>query len=139
MTVGIDYGRLRRIREDILADPEHFSMVDWVSERGNATCIGGRAALDAGYITLRQSVSASNRFYDVTEAGAAIGGGRQGDDEARFRVALNLTREEADRLFNVDQWPQPLYVEYAMARSPEARADVAARRIDLFIKTRGHE
>lgn len=137
MTVGIDTARLRRVRDGILADPDHFSMVDWVSERGNATCIGARAALDAGFITLRQAVNPdTNRFYDFTAAGAAYGD-HHPYDETPFRVALNLTAEEADRLFTVDHWPQPYYVDYAKARSPQLRADVAALRIDHFIKTRG--
>ena len=138
MTPGIDTARLRRVRALIVADPEHFSMFDWVSEDGQAACIGGLAAIDAGFIAKRDSRDpVTQRFYDVTPAGAAFD--HHAYDEARFRVALNLTPEEADRLFEAEHWPQPFYVDYAKARSPRARADVAAQRIDLFIRTRGRE
>jgi len=137
VTPGIDTAGLRRVRDEIVADPAHFSMRDWVSESG-CLCIGGRAALAAGFITLRSERNTeTGRLYDLTEAGAACG--EHPYDEARFRVALNLTPEEADRLFDVEKWPQPLYVDYAKARSPQARADIAVRRIDLFIRTRGRE
>lgn len=137
MTVGIDYVRLRRVREQIIASPGQFSMTDWVSNKGHATCIGGLAAIDAGFIALRESQHPETfRYYDVTDAGSTIGEGLF--DEARFRVALNLTPDEADRLFDVERWPQPFYVDYAKAQGAD-RADVAARRIDLFIRTRGHQ
>lgn len=136
--VGIDYGRLKRVRARILAEPEKFSMFDWVSDDGRAADIGGLAAIDAGFITPRSTRHpVTHLLYDVTERGAALD--RYVYDQARFGVALNLTPEEADRLYHVERWPAIFATEYALADSPRTRAEVAARRIDFFIKTRGHQ
>lgn len=137
-SVGIDYVRLKRVRARIVAEPEKFSMFDWVSDEGRAADIGGLAAIDAGFITPRTTRHpVTQTFYDVTPRGAALD--RYVYDQARFGVALNLTPEEADRLYDVDRWPAIFAAEYARAATPQARADVAARRIDFFIKTRGHQ
>lgn len=145
MSPGIHTERLRRVRNQIVADPEHFGMDDWARPMfgadgaycGTAHCIGGLAALDAGFIAVRQAPHPGRGvWYDITAASPVE---RYPYDQGRFAEALNLIPDEADRLFSVERWPQPFYVEYALARSPKERAELTARRIDLFIRTRGRE
>src|SRR5687767_4912038 len=102
-SVGINYPRLKRVRALILAEPERFSMVDWVSEEGRVADIGGLAAIDAGFIAPRTSRHPhTGLWYDVTPAGATLDHNLY--DQARFRVALSLAPEEADRLFHAERW-----------------------------------
>lgn len=145
MSPNINTERLRRVRDQIVAEPERFDMGDYARPvfspdgalLGTVHCIGGLAAIDAGYIVARRSRDPERMvWYDVTTASPAE---RYPYDAGRFAEALSLIPEEADRLFGVEQWPAPFHVEYALAGSPEVRASVAARRIDRFIKTRGRE
>jgi hypothetical protein len=145
MSPGINTERLRRVRDRIVAEPERFDMGDYARPvfspegvfLGTVHCIGGLAAIDAGYIVARGSRDPERMvWYDITAASPVE---RYPYDDYRFAEALSLIPDEANRLFGVDQWPAPFNTEYALAGSPEVRASVASRRIDRFIRTRGRE
>lgn len=59
--------------------------------------------------------------------------------------ALGLTGKQRDRLFaaasdlNIGYWPEKFVRAYQSAKSPAARASVAAERIEHFIATKGKE
>jgi sugar phosphate isomerase/epimerase len=56
--------------------------------------------------------------------------------EVRARKLLNLSKNEADKLFFVHYWPSNFYWRYRQAVNPIERAEITAERIDHFIKTR---
>lgn len=145
MSPNINTERLRRVRDRIVAEPARFDMADYARPvfdanggfRGTTHCIGGLAALDAGFIVGRQSRDPERMvWYDVTAASPVD---RFPYDPWRFSEALSLIPEEADRLFTLDRWPPPFLVDYETAAAADVRAAVASRRIDRFMKTRGRE
>jgi len=107
---------LRKVQEQILADPKSFDMGDFQrdTECGTAYCIGGWAAKLSG---LRPS-------------------SRDG------REALEIDRDQAERLFYVSEdeegsgWPQQFRgVPDEWHPTPQQ----AIARIEWFIKTEGRE
>lgn len=54
--------------------------------------------------------------------------------ETRGRRALGLTRDQASVLFYTYSWPWEMQERYLNAKHPQIRANIAARRIDQFIK-----
>jgi hypothetical protein len=52
---------------------------------------------------------------------------------------LDLSRDQADRLFDPNRWPVKFYRSYCDASTPEGMAQAAIRRIEHFIKTEGIE
>lgn len=134
--------RLHRVKMQILAEPDRFDMEDYATPIlfgdevcGTACCIGGFAALDAGFIRLRTSPREGYAtYYDVTSQAPPSNGSRD-----VFDAALNLSPSEADRLFLTSHWPGKFFTAYAMAKTHTEQAEIAANRIDHFIRTRGRE
>ena len=143
----INVDRLIRVRDQFVDAPESLAMDDYITGVynesnelcGTASCIGGAAALDAGFIVLRQTPRAGTMalLYDVTPEGKRIR-----EDSAKldvFNVALGLDQRQSDRLFFVTNWPAGHRKEFESAKTPAARARVTARRIDQFLATGGRE
>lgn len=134
--------RLKRVREQILAEPARFDMNDYVSpvyderqERcGTALCMAGFAALDAGFIVLRDAPrdGTARVYYDTTTAGAAYATGTK-----MFAAALDIDGDQAQALFHHSGWPGAFYKAFRDAETSLARARVAAARIDAFIASGG--
>lgn len=133
--------RLLRVKERILAEPAAFQMDGYVSACGTACCIGGHAAIDAGFIT--PSATTSRLGYDLTPAGAQVVGGlAYGSGRDGFGVfsdALGLSPSAANRLFFVANWPKGFREPFERAAGAAARATIASKRIDHFIRTEGRE
>ena len=145
--------RLLRVKARILAEPVEFEMDHYVSTRrdtsgevcGTACCIGGHAAVDAGFITLRTAPlpGFSSLGYELTPAGAKVVGGMAFgsgvDGFGVFADALDLSPSEANRLFFVANWPKGFRVPFEQATGATARANIAGKRIDHFMRTEGRE
>lgn len=137
--------RLIRVRDDITAEPSQFEMLDYVTAQyderkefcGTALCVAARAALDAGFIALRNTPrpGAPSTFYDVTDVGSPYGSTMH----TLGAAALALTLTQAGRLFYLDSWPNDFWKPFMRAKTPLERASIAAKRIDRFIYTDGRE
>ena len=137
--------RLLRVKQRIVAEPDGFDMDEYVSSCGTACCIGGHAAIDAGLITLRTTPRADmpGLSYELTPTGAlSVGGmvfGSGVNGVGVFADALDLLPSEANRLFFTANWPKGFRLPFDQAKTPAARAAIAARRIDHFLATEGRE
>jgi hypothetical protein len=137
---------LRTIQRHILAEPKRFRMLDWIekqtptdptyiaddSERvsfpkcGTVACIGGWAVLlskkkpsETGYEGYRAAkILGLNRPTGIIDRAASV---------------------DSERLFFTDVWPIDFAVKFRLAKTPEGRARIAAKRIDHFIATKGAE
>lgn len=142
MNAELNTERLIRVRDLISATPALLNMAeDFVNGVfddagalvGHSFCISGLAALDAGWITLRSTprVGTARVLYDVMPVA---------ERPYRDDGALNLFRAaigaDADRLMFVANWPTGFAKQFE-ATAGQARATVAARRIDVFISTGG--
>lgn len=120
---------LQRIRQHILEKPNRFLMGDWIvrdngigvfsddreeeipfAECGTAACVAGWACLLGGK---RDTLSPSSDG----------------------RHLLGLTWDQSENLFFEDQWPDPFHRRYRSANSHEEQVQIAADRIEHFIKT----
>ncbi len=113
---------LRKVQKQILKEPRQFHMQEWFSRYvpweipncGTAACIGGWAVC----------LATKSTPGDLT---------RLWRDTIDPDKVLDLSGEEGDRLFLESQWP----ARFKGGKTPEIRAERAAKRIDHFIKTRG--
>lgn len=139
MTREPNIERLLRIRDQVLAEPAVFDMTDYVivSDCGTTLCFGARAALDAGFITLRETPRPGARctFYEITPSGALHG------SEMRdlAMAALSINEKQAKRLFHLEHWPSAFWTPFLRAKTTQDRATIAAKRIEHFIRTEGAE
>lgn len=126
---------LRKVKRHILAEPRRLEMNSWCELSETAPC--GTSACLAGWSGILSGLVRKNEggYFDC-ENWSAIGA-----------KALGLTRDEANRLFRfreqvsakVKHWPIELSDEYNEAYTPRMRAEITAKRIDLFIRTKGKE
>lgn len=138
MTNKMNVKLLRKVKRHILEEPKRLDMNTFVSRRmswrpeeerpecGTVACVAGWAVL-----------------LDRIDKGKGLP--RRVDNSFYMRVALNagallgLSYEESNRLFMFSGWPKELDHAYYAATTPRQRARVTARRIELFIKTKGAE
>lgn len=150
---------LRETQKRIMADPAHFDM-DWFLSRedeagycyaptelepcGTARCIGGEALLAAG-AKVRDTGSWCGDFVATPEIVSKVPDGTM-DTESEYVVfncakaaqaVLELSLDQANRLFYVDMWPSQFSRRYNEADTHELRSQIAAERIDWFIDTNG--
>lgn len=127
---------LRKIKAVMLARPKRVDMYGWLrhksKERGGPVC--GTVGCIAGWACLlseKQGKSLSDKreavlmsFPDYASNGAD---------------ALGITGEQAERLFFTNHWPKRLADSYDDDNSPRQKARIVARRIDLFIRSKGRK
>jgi len=134
---------LLKVKQKILDEPKQFIMAEWFAKEWNineqlsnlepqrvvpncktAACIAGWTLCISEQLT-----------PDIISR-------RKGEIFSPFlkaRQELDISLEQADRLFYTNGWPHILNFKYSNAYTPEERANVAAERIDHFIKTNGEE
>lgn len=129
---------LRKVKRTILAQPEHFRMDKWTC--GTAHCIAGTVcALDKSlaFVVPKKKddiwlvIDGNDEESEVLSVPAAAAQALDLDDE--------YEGSDADRLFYLEDWPKAFRTDYKKASSAKARAAVAAKRIEHFIKTNGDE
>jgi hypothetical protein len=127
---------LRKVKEHILAEPKRLLMDDWIafaSGRKRKTFINdvckrehfakcGTAACIAGWVCL-------------------LADGKQPDQSVSSRAIdlLEIGDYQGSYLFFTNLWPNGLGAAYYAAESASKRAEIAAQRIEHFIKTKGAE
>jgi hypothetical protein len=113
---------LLKVRDRILAEPEHFDMAEYFLDQpcGTTACIAGWTKA----IVTRQSLKNCRRSHIWAFA----------------RNALGINEEQAKKLFYDDHWPHPFDFNYAEANdNAKELAQIAADRINHFIATNGEE
>jgi hypothetical protein len=137
---------LKKIKEHILAKPNRFVMRtfvlkskdygkeykddDWQMRKfdkcGTAACIGGWAVL------LHDGINAD--VSDIRNKAVKVLGldRERGDDDNYDEDDYDLA---GDYLFETSCWPEPFSTNFDTAKTPAARAKVAAKRIDHLIAT----
>jgi len=132
---------LLEVRKLILEEPRRFNMdyfaatdefYPHVVHRQTPPC--GTVACIAGWATIEHARAEGRSDLSVDFLNGI--GRRTGAQ------ALGLDEAQSSRLFFTEEWPDDLAVEYRDAylqRDYALAAEVAARRIDRFIKTDGAE
>lgn len=138
---------LEQVKQAILAEPLQFQMGDWFTDRlsrfsiltrkhydmldaaretipncGTAACIAGHTLV----VIYKMNPKEAKRIPLVHSVGA----------EARRLLDIKIS---SDTLFLLDCWPSELKQAYITAPTPEEQAQIAAKRIDLFIQTNGEQ
>lgn len=127
---------LRRAKRAILADPQSYRQDEW--HCGTAMCIAGHVCFQSGRV-LTSKVDGSyfvNKVHVPVFTTGRVGTLRDWEDVAV--AALGSSIEHTESLFDGSpsrEWPEPFGSEFENARTLKARAEVAARRIEHFIKT----
>ena len=114
---------LLKVRDHILADPEHFAMRSFVERTkcGTVCCIAGWA------VALNDD--GADHLPDFT-------------DKYIAERAQELLEVGCERLFYPMNWPfqfKQMYVRALLSRDKVGLATVAADRINHFIATKGRE
>jgi hypothetical protein len=128
---------LRKVKKHILEEPRRLAMGYFVQRKDGLTQ------------TVFESEARDGDEYPFAKCGTAacIAGWTVllTDQTQEWQIEQNAIRlleidgREAQRLFYVHSWPEKLRNKYHNLKTPAARANVAARRIDHFIKTNGAE
>jgi len=114
------------------APVESFDMDDWLRLNVNAPC--GTAACIAGHTCLHFVAGYDNRFEVAKARGVSIGV-LFSSIEIAARDVLELTDEEADRLFFASSWPSEW--EEIYENEHKTRNKVASAYIREFVRTDG--
>lgn len=137
----VNVRKLRKLQKWILAEPRRFHMAYWavginhrLAQRqkppcGTVACLAGNACLMEGWKFKPDSEGKNDLYLDKPNADIP--------DEASRILGLNTAEQMV--LFHVDNWPATFYQEYNNAASPAEAAEITAKRIDHFIKTKGAE
>jgi hypothetical protein len=121
---------LRQVKKLILEEPKRLRMARWYSLHSHGRPACNTVACIGGWITIlanrRGSETTSDTakrlhesYLDVTESAGEI---------------LGVRRDDACALFHESNWPDKLHLGYKTAKTPAARARIAAKAIDRFIR-----
>lgn len=132
MTLNVEL--LERVKAHILEEPRRFEMASWAEHSDDAPC--GTAACIAGWALILEKGA---RLLDDGVTLLYRNNRRilsEGNDAARL---LGIDIKIAMELFSVSRWPSDLEYEYLdleyddSLEGRQAKAEIAARRIDRFI------
>lgn len=121
--------RLRQVKAAILAQPHFYAQNRWVSsisKCGTTCCIAGWADF---IFNGKKTHEARAKEWSVADEWVEVAAD-----------ALDISFDEAEILCSGStEWPEGLSADYAASYTDEERAQVAAARIEHFIKTGGAE
>jgi hypothetical protein len=137
---------LLKVKKQILKEPRQFGMTTWfeyslaIPNCNTSACIAGWAITLGlkksnpleGARAIKNNFPTNKGFDSLMEFAA----------KKVYELSiplLDITEEQAHRLFSEEEWPNEFYGDYANADTPQERAEIAARRIDHFIATNGEE
>lgn len=126
---------LRKVAKHIAEEPRRLEMeymttpLSKITPKDRPPC--GTVACIAGWaLILTKEARYANTNFPVDESG----------DEVCADAAENLLGiSDGQKLFYVNDWPNPFRDLYVAAKTPRGRASAAAARIEHFIKTKGAE
>lgn len=122
---------LRKVKKHILEEPKRLAMIHW-SKRG----LPGTQLKSEGW-----GEEPTRTFPPCGTVGCIAGwacmlsGMYSGSSyEGGDLLGIPDSTSLRNSLFIVEDWPEPIRSEYICATTPERRAKLAAKRINLFIK-----
>lgn len=132
--------RLRQIQKLILKYPQRFDLYNWYG-------VGAVPDKRDRFIYVVPAMEAPSCGTTACIAGWAVAKYdgtviREDSMEKQAAEILGLTKRQAGRLFYIDDWPDAFLDPYENARDVSdaiTAANIAADRIDHFIKTKGAE
>jgi hypothetical protein len=140
--MAVNVKLLRDVQKDILRFPERFDMGTWNGQAsedktlcGMTCCIGGWALVEKGFKVkkVRQVEATEDGKYVYYQPDFVRNGKHVRDTEAAAQKALRLDVDQKEALFYSYNWPAPFRELYDKAETPEAKAAIAAARIEAFI------
>lgn len=128
---------LRKVIAHIKAQPKRLGMWEWAAL--NKRSPGGTTACIAGW-SIILSQPKPERFIGIENSVNlhALFQGQQSWGPLPGRAAAKLLKidaEQANRLFNVGEWPYLFEIKYRMAKTARGQASAAVSRIEHFIQT----
>lgn len=108
---------LLKVADAIEANPEHFDMSLFTDDCDTTACIAGWAAFLSSRYKRLETFIAKNDYSIATRA----------------TEVLQLTDDQAFRLFYTEGWPVSRRVKYRNAPTLEAKAKVATDYIRQFV------
>lgn len=124
---------LERVRDKVRAAPEAYDQTTYRRTEPAAPC--GTAACIAGWaVTLSGEPLTETANRCVCDDPLCLRGTSVAEDARRL---LGLLPEEASVLFRAAPartWPEPFGTLYGLAKSPQARAEVAASYLNWIIE-----
>lgn len=129
---------LRKVKRAILAEPTKFRMDKWTC--GSAHCIAGTiCALDQSltFVVPKRKGAVWLVVDGNDEDSSVVPIERAAADNLEIEYSEHTSHTEADRLFHLPYWPKQFRDDYRAAQTLKARAGIAAKRIEHFIKTNG--
>lgn len=139
---------LRKIQRTILKHYRQVDMSSWFDSTsartprcGTTACIAGWAVtFQVAPTKLSPLLAAKSMNPNFLSHGSWMVGDRVKEMTQAGMEALDLTPNQADRLFFDNSWPEELSVKLATQRPGTKRyAQVVSERIDLFIKSKGRK
>lgn len=131
---------LRKIQKQIIKYPKAFLMESFVEPMefdkdhpcGTAACIAGWACiLEKDKLPQKQQFNLQNQISGkISEYDAGS------FDFYRYgREFIEISKDQADKLFDVTSWPEQFWEPYYSGNSDAKNAKIAVERIEHFIKT----
>lgn len=126
---------LLRVAEHVEAHPKELDMFEWGKKK--------RKPSDVATLMGQQIVVKAGEQYTVgciaCRAVILSGGTAKGNNAAQAQRLCGLTFEQAQRLFYVQNWPEPFRANFFFANESkedsEGRAWITAERIRHFVAT----
>ena len=120
---------LRKVKKVVLEEPRRLDMANWIQT--NMTALPaeerppcGTVACIAGWAIHLSGVDPALTPGAYSEIANGL---------------LGLDEDQGRRLYYTGSWPESFDEAYHAAETAQERAQIAARRIDHFIKTKGAE
>jgi len=142
---AVSIRRLRRVRDAIRANPELYDQDQTTCANktcGTTACILGWANTLYRKVSTARVVTAEESWWGYNARAMEICSTAARASLARGTAVLDLTAEQAERLWFSDKWPDR-YVwssgHSVRGGNARERASTAAKRITHFIKTGGEK
>jgi hypothetical protein len=134
---------LRKVQRSLKKEPRRLDMDVPIAVakpwRGGPPC--GTTACIAGEALILSRGGGFRQAAMKVMAHLAVVDPYGGWDAIEFAAIkkLRLTKEQAQRLFHDERWPDEFYYAYENATTARKRASITIRRIDHFIATGGDQ
>lgn len=138
---------LRQVQEELTAEPKRFSMATWLRTPfnddttpacGTVGCVAGWVVILAKQETMRRNSQETGALpvpsiRDI--ARDAILDNKSVPVLARQE--LDLTPQQGERLFHIENWPSLYKSNYRFAKDARGRVEAMVSRINQFINSDG--
>jgi hypothetical protein len=125
---------LRKVKKHILSNPARLRMSQWIIEDDPGTV----RQIDSGWEHPRFTIPDCGTVGCIAGWACILSGkAKTRNPESCATKLLRISDHDADRLFLVPFWPEPLQSRYFAAKRQSTRAKIVAERIDYIIAGKG--